>query len=264
MTWYWDRPGGTAPWDARTPIADRLISRYDPATEDTSPGRRLRVFAALVARVDQGIAMAGEVGLAPWLITMDGAPTYGELLAAIESGELPGAEKLFAALPLRVVTDGPLLSAVPADCRPASRDPELHVALQDLGNEINEDLHEAFAALDDPNYYYPGVDVGIEPVTDDHVELVTWAMQRELDRERRTKLGPYTELLPPAPIKELPWHIQRAVVERRRLRYRQWGIGREQWLRGAWSLWDVPSDPGYEPRRALRLRPEPVSWPLAA
>jgi hypothetical protein len=252
MSWTWSRPVTPAPWDARTPIAARMVSRYDPASDDPSPGRRLRVFAALVAKAEGGLGMATEIGCEPWLLAAD-APTYGEVLAALEAGELPGAEKLFNALPLRCAVDGPLLTEMPPDGRPANKDPELHIALQDLGNEINEDMHEAFQALDDPKFYYPGVDEGIEPVTDEHVELVIWAMQRELDRERRSATGFGQPLLPPAPLRELPWNVQRAIAERRRLRYRQWGLGREQWLSGAWSLWDVPSDPDYLPRRAVRL-----------
>ncbi|MFN0145493.1 MAG: hypothetical protein ACKVT1_03200 [Dehalococcoidia bacterium] len=253
MTWNWTGPVSTTPWDNRTPLTSRVISRYDPASDDVSPGKRLRAFAALVAKAEGGVGLTGRPGSEPWLLVPEGAPTYGDLLAAIESGELAGARDLFAALPLRCAVDAPLLLAIPGDGQPASKDPELHLALQDLGNEINEDVHEALQALDDPHHWFPGVDEGIEPVTDDHVQLVTWALQRELDRERRSAAGFGQPLLPPAPLAGLPWPIQRAIAERRRLRYQQFGIGKAQWQANAWSLWDVPADPEFVPRRAARL-----------
>ena len=253
MTWTWTRPVNTAPWDNRIALASRVISRYDPASDDPSPGKRLRAFAALVAKAEGGVGLTGRPGSEPWLAVAEGAPTYGDLLAAVESGEFPGARELFAALPLRCAVDGPLLSGIPEDGQPATKDPELHLALQDLGNEINEDVHEALEALDDPHHWFAGVDDGIEPVTDDHVHLVIWALQRELDRERRSAAGFGQPLLPPAPLTGLPWLIQRAIAERRRLRYAQFGITRAQWQANAWSLWDIPADPDFVPRRAARL-----------
>lgn len=238
------------------PLAERPVSRFDPASEDASPGRRLRVFAALVWKNLDAFAFAATDQL--WLPDVPAATmTYGTLLQALDAGECPaGARELFSSLPLRIGPAGRLISKVPAEA-PDARDPELHTALQDLANEINEDIRDALDALDDPHAYYPGVDDGIEPVTDEHVSLVIWALQRELKRELRSRSFPSsTSTLPAAPLSELPWNVQRALVERRRLRFKQWGIGKAEWERGEWSLWRTPLDPDYVPRRALRLAAE--------
>ncbi len=123
--------------------------------------------------------------------------------------------------------------------------PSLHLGLQDLGRQIVWDLHQACAAFDDPNLWFPGIDEGIEPVSDDHVRLVIWAMQRELDRETRPSRNGVKR--PAAPLAELPWRIQRAVVERRRYWYNLYGIGREQWLNNRWTLDGVAEDPDWLP-----------------
>jgi hypothetical protein len=39
---------------------------------------------------------------------------------------------------------------------------------------------------------------------------------------------------------------------RRRLRFAEWGIGRQQWLANTWNLWAVPLDPDYFSRREAR------------
>lgn len=121
-------------------------------------------------------------------------------------------------------------------------DPSLHYALQDLGDDINMDEHDACEAAH-AGLPFAGVDDGIEPVTDEHVRRVIPALQRELDRERRRGL-------PAVPLDAMPWPYQRALVERRRLRYQQFGITHEVWKRGTWSLWDVPCDDDYIPFRA--------------
>ena len=235
-----------------SPLASRMISRFDPTSDDVSPGRRLRVFAALVQPSRVGFPQdAAGAWWSPGQLA-DGA-TYGELLRLTESdGPYAGAREALSHLPLRVGL-GPLIRELPAAVE-RSRDPELHLALQDLANEINEDIREALEVLDDPRAYYPGVDIGIEPVTEEHVRLTVWALQRELDRELRSSSG-YNGpgSLPAAPLAELPGHVQRALVERRRLRFMQWGIGRAQWEANDWSLWDVPEDVSYLPRRAERL-----------
>jgi hypothetical protein len=211
------------------------------------------VFAALVAARQGGVALTQDLDASAWLFTPRSTPTYGELLAEIEDGSLADARTLFERLPLRCVSEGPLLGVIPGEASAAARDPELHVALQDLGNEINEDIREALDALDNPNHYFPGVDDGIVPVSDEHVELVIWGLQRELDRERRSATGFGQPLLPPAPLARLPWNVQRAIAERRRLRYHQWGIDRETWQSGTWSLWAVPAEPEFVPRRTARI-----------
>lgn len=126
---------------------------------------------------------------------------------------------------------------------PERSDPSLHEALLDLAYTVVADIREACDALENPEIWYPGVDEGIEPVNDEHVELVIWALQRELDREQRPRGSPR----PPVPLSSLPWRIQRALVERRRLRFAQWGIGREEWDTNVWHPARVPEDPEWEP-----------------
>ncbi len=238
------------------PLACRPVSRFDPTSEDLSPGRRLRVFAALLSHVPELPPLTAACGTRS--AAADEEPTYGALLRLVEVDEgQAAAREILSQLPLRVGPSGPLIDQVPTG-EPSSRDPELHLALQDLANEVNEDIREALDTLDDPQAYYAGVDDGIEPVPDQHVSLVIWALQRELNRELRSPGSylSYRSVLPAAPLSELPWHVQRALVERRRLRFKQWGIGRTEWQRGEWSLWQVPSDADYVPRRARRLAAE--------
>ncbi len=251
MTW----PQGNHSDDAALDLGDRPIGRYDPAIDDVSPGRRLRVFAGLVFRGDQAIVVASRAQALPPLVVEAEGTTYSKLLQRVESGDLSERRACFEEIPLRVGAVGPLLTEVPADGIPNHRDPDLHPALQDLGNEINEDIREALDTLDNSRAYYPGVDAGIEPVTDEHVRLVIWALQRELNRELRRGDG-YLAAMPPlpaAPLAALPWDTQRALAERRRLRYKEWGIGRREWEQGHWDLWAVPEDADYVPRRAARL-----------
>lgn len=121
-----------------------------------------------------------------------------------------------------------------------AKDPEVHYGLQDLGWLVGYELAAACQAFSDPDVWYPGVDDGIEPVSDDHVALVIAATQRELDRERRRSLSS-------APLAELPLRVQRAFAERRRFIYKTYGIGREQWQQNKWSFWDVQDDPAWMP-----------------
>lgn len=251
MTW----PNGTHIDGGARALGDRPVGRYDPAIDDVSPGRRLRVFAGLVFRGDQAIVVASRAQALPPLVLGAEGVSYSELLQSVDTGALADRRACFELIALRVGALSPLLTQVPEDEVPNHRDPDLHPALQDLGNEINEDIREALDTLDNPRAYYPGIDEGIEPVSDDHVRLVIWALQRELNRELRRGDG-YLAALPPlpaAPLASLPWETQRALAERRRLRYKQWGLGREQWEQGHWDLWAVPEDPSYVPRRALRL-----------
>lgn len=241
---------------AQLPLDQRDVGWFDPTRIDRSPGRRLRVFAALVRPLDGNINAIARQGSREPFIVARRRMTYAEALDAVEtSDKLAWVRPEFEGIPLRVGECRELLTAVPRDYQRTPRDPDLHPALQDLADEINEDIREALEALDDPGAYYAGVDDGIEPVADDHVKLVIWAMQRELDRELRPAEGQAGMLssLPAAPLWELPWHIQRALAERRRLRFAQYGIGRQHWVDGTWSLWDIPADPEYVPRRALRL-----------
>lgn len=226
------------------PLSEQVVHFFDPSRANISPGRRLRVFAALLHRVGDGIATRNTH--TPFV---DDEQTYGSLYTEIE--RYPEIMAEFAGLPLRMGPKAELLTAIPEKAAVWS-DPELHNALQDLGDEINEDIHEACFAFDDPDIYYPGIDDGIEPVSDEHIALVMWAMQRELDRELRP-LSWAHQPLPAVVLADLPPRIQRALAERRRFRYLQYGITREVWRRGTWSLWDVPEDPEWVPRRAARL-----------
>lgn len=162
----------------------------------------------------------------------------------------------FSALPLATWltgrTDYPSLTDHSARPVVFSTDPQLHDALRDLAYEILEDTHEACFVINNPDLWYPGVDEGIEPVSDDHVALVMWGMQRELNRERRGSRTGGNHVLPAVELSSLPWRIQRALAERRRLRYLQFGITREVWERRTWSVWDVPLDADWVPRREAR------------
>jgi len=82
----------------------------------------------------------------------------------------------------------------------------LHPALQDLAQLIVQDVHDAAAAFDNPDLYYPGVDEGIAPVPDSHISVVIAAMQRTLDIERRSKTGGrnQSDSLPALPLGTLP------------------------------------------------------------
>lgn len=245
-----------------SPLSERTVVAWDITKVDPSPGRRLRAIASLLRGVDP-IAMANGSDYSISLSHIVGPPvytggqvTYGEFAAMAKN--IPVAYEAFSNLPYRYSmarTMEQYREYVEGQMPYTARDAELHPCLQDLAYEIGEDLHEACGAFDDPDIYYPGVDDGIEPVTDDHVRLVTWATQRELDRELRPPEGTFTfgtGLLPAVPLAELPWRIQRAFAERRRLRYQQWGLGRQQYEDNTFSIWDIPEDPDYYPRRYVR------------
>ena len=249
-------PGQDRTPEGFEPLAHRVVNRFDPAGIDASPGRRLRAFATMVCRGESGIAVAPAAHCAQLPVWPDRDVTYAALLGIVERDpDLGSLRGMLSELPLRIGAYGPLITSLPEEPQRSNRDPDLHPALQDLGDEINEDIREALESIDDQHAWYPGIDEGIDPVTDDHVRLVIWALQRELDRELRTGSGSMSSLspLPAAPLAALPWDVQRALAERRRWRYRQWGIGRDQWEKGVWNLWEVPADPDYLPRRSARL-----------
>lgn len=250
-------PGTRAAAGDFVPMVNRIIgTKMGGDEQDLSSGRRLRVFAIMVGwGSNSGVHMFRPNENKSYPLYTE-AITYGAAMADCEPKE--AYNELFRSLALRVGTPGHLRYSIdPNYVERNQRDPELPIALHDLAWEILEDIREACFALDDPDLYYPGVDEGIEPVPDDHVELVVWALQRELNRELRTAVGDNAfygsgTVLPAPPLRELPWRIQRALVERRRLRYKQYGIGHDQWEAGTWSLWDVDLDPEFVPRRLLR------------
>lgn len=200
-------------------------------------GRQARVFSALRYQWIQALLMNAEDA------------TQGDAFCVLTERPESALYLALAGQPLRVGGESDLLiGQIPVDYDPAKhpRDPQLHPALHDLARMIRWDMHEACAAFDDPDCDYDGVDEGIEPVSDEHVALVIWASQRELDRELRRDAR-NDLVLPAVPLNELPLRVQRAFVERRRLRYQEWGIGRKQWEQNSWSVFDVPSDPDWSP-----------------
>jgi hypothetical protein len=228
-------------------LADEPV-RIHPRNEvpPDQPGKWLRVLACLVwvRTTDDGTQLMWNRTV---LAGASSCPTYAEAM------EILDRSAALAALPLRqpmmngqatIVTDM-------AQITYAGSNPKLPDCLQDLANDWFVDVHEACWAFDDPDLWYPGVDEGIEPVSDEHVRLVIAATERELSREERPpqrSLYSSKPKLPWAPLHKLPWRVQQALVERRRLRFAQWGIGRAEWDSGTWSLWNIPEDPDWRPR----------------
>lgn len=233
-------------------LAQTVVGLWDPTACDDSPGRRVRVFAGLV-KTGPGGAILERDSLATEVIKAAyGVFTYQAALDMCAEDER--AKKMLGDIQLR---DKDIVWTDPWSLSDATMDPNLHFALQDLADEVNEDVHEACAAFNDQDVWYPGVDEGIPPVSDDHVRVVIAALQRELDRELRYPIGKdfhTSEKLPAPPLRELPWNVQRALTERRRLRFQQYGIDRQRFLDNSWSLWEVPEDKDWVPRRQLRLR----------
>jgi len=238
-------------------IKDRLLINTPvdlTNSAEISRGKRIRSFSSTLARTVDGKLYSKGVFFTA-LPKLNKSISYSELYNSItKSPKMMELYEFLSCLPLRIVLYNVPEKITEIQLTSNSRDPELHTALQDLAYEINEDIREACFALDDPDLYYPGVDEGIEPVTDDHINLVIWGMQRELNRELRSPLNSYESTrLPAVPLNELPWNIKRALVERRRLRYKEFGITKENWETGIWSLWNVPEDPNFLTRRSARM-----------
>lgn len=104
---------------------------------------------------------------------------------------------------------------------------ELISPLQDLGEVIAYEATQAFQAR-----HYPGVP-GIQMISDDRVSEIMTAMQRELDREAKSRRQV------PAHLFTLPIERQRALAERRRYWYGEFGITPETWKTGHWNIWHV-------------------------
>jgi hypothetical protein len=117
----------------------------------------------------------------------------------------------------------------------------LHPALQDLADQIAWRISDIMNALwSKEDAYYP-LPENIPPVSDEHVELVCMALERELMRETRlSRDGSYHR--PHLPLSKLPANIKRAVAEWRRAEYYAWGITNEVWHTGKWSILHVPDD----------------------
>jgi len=113
--------------------------------------------------------------------------------------------------------------------RSALSDPELVPMLQDLADILAAEAGQAFTSS-----YYPGMpDVQIP---DEHVEVVMRALQREIDREGRSRQRHPVEFL------GLPKERQRALAERRRWWFQKFSITPNRWATGHWSVWDVSEE----------------------
>ena len=113
--------------------------------------------------------------------------------------------------------------------RSALSDPELVPMLQDLADILACEAGQAFTSS-----YYPGVpDV---QMAGEHVELVMNALQREMDREGKSRQRCPVEFL------ALPKERQRALAERRRWWFQKFAITPERWVTGYWSVWDVSEE----------------------
>lgn len=193
---------------------------------DPTPGRRFRVFSSVVTtkhtikHTDSAVKVADAYDL------LQGDPAFTDL-------------------PLRVGSGTAVYSAIPEVFATKSiKDAVLHVALQDLGWLIGWELTQACGAFDNPDLWYPGIDDGIEPVPDEHIDLVIWATTREIIREQ-PRLGGDRRGVPP--LADLPQRIKRAFVERRRWHYQCYGIGRKEYETNCWSLWNVNEDADWVP-----------------
>jgi len=113
--------------------------------------------------------------------------------------------------------------------RSALSDPELVPMLQDLADILAIEATDAFKES-----YYPGVpDV---EMADETVEDVMRALQREMDREGKSRQRV------PIQFTALPKEHQRALTERRRWWFQKFSITPERWQTGSWSLWDVSEE----------------------
>jgi len=132
-----------------------------------------------------------------------------------------------------------ILSVIPITrpARSAVSDPELVPMLQDLADIIAWEATQAFSSD-----YYPGIPDIIMP--DDHVELVMQSLQREMDREGKSRQRE------PAEFASLNKDRQRALAERRRWWFSKFSITPERWETGKWCLWQVSDESMPEMGRA--------------
>jgi hypothetical protein len=125
-----------------------------------------------------------------------------------------------------------VLSVIPITrpARSALSDPELVPMLQDLADILAWEATQAFS--DD---YYPGIPDIFVP--EDHVDAVMKALQREMDREGKSRQRE------PVQFTSLPRDRQRALAERRRWWFAKFSITPERWQSGRWSFWEVVDEP---------------------
>jgi hypothetical protein len=133
------------------------------------------------------------------------------------------------------------LAAIPIARAPRSArsDPELVPMLQDLADIVAWEATQAFTTT-----YYPGLPDIFVP--EDHIAVVMEALQREMDREGKSRQKI------PVDFASLPPDRQRALAERRRWWYSKFSITPERWKGGTWSLWEVSTEglPEMEPSAA--------------
>lgn len=156
---------------------------------------------------------------------------------------LPGdySAQTLLAFTLRNSEATAFLSCLPIMERPtvAGDDYALVAELQDLADLVSWSITEAFRSS-----YYPAPQ-NTDPLTDDHIQSIMVGMQRELDRESKSRKKRFPILV------ELPWNRQVALAERRRWAFSLFGISPTSWKTGKWSLWNVsnnlpPEGPRYE------------------
>jgi hypothetical protein len=116
---------------------------------------------------------------------------------------------------------------------------ELPYYFQDLADDLVETIRQIVDAWANDRWFPPPE--GIDPMSDDHVRLVVWGMERELAREPRNR--------PHVPLTQLPFKYQRLMAEWRRRLFYDWGITREVWNRGYILAQEIPLDPDYFPIR---------------
>ncbi len=181
----------------------------------------------LITFVAEGEKVALEY---PSIISMEGGVTNPKLLT---KGKLMKVARVDE-------TVSGFLSRLPftASAMNLHADPELPRYLQDLAQILAHESSQAGKAR-----YYPGVPE-VERPSNEHVEAVMEAMQREIDRESMSRRKEN-----PLKLAELPFERQLALTERRRYWYGQYGITPESWKTGVFSLWDVSErdHPDYVP-----------------
>jgi len=113
--------------------------------------------------------------------------------------------------------------------RSALSDPELVPMLQDLADILASEAGQAFTSS-----YYPCIpDV---QMPHQHVQTVMQALQREMDREGKSRQRHPVEFM------ALPKERQRALAEHRRWWFQKFSITPERWVTGHWSVWDVSEE----------------------
>jgi hypothetical protein len=201
-----------------------------------------------------------ELSLAGWLLIQEAKTlrerAFARLVDSIQHDSVEfvhAPQQVFQVHPVNASLEGLIyacsvnswardtLSAIPITRPPRSAlsDPELVPMLQDLADILARECTEAFLAD-----YYPGIpDIS---VPEEHVDVVMAALQREMDREGKSRQRE------PAQYASLPRDRQRALAERRRWWYSRFSITPEQWGAGQWNLWDVAEAgmPEFEPLAA--------------